>query len=306
MTDQITEPTTGDAVLMEDSEEAAARMRELEERLEARGDVEPEGDVGTRGGFGSAATMIAQARTHIGYREGAGNDTPFNHWFGAIPGYGAGGYGYPWCHSFQSFCLAHSDNADAGPRTAGCSVGVDWFQQKGRYGQTPHVGDLVYYWGIDKATGKRIHTHVELVTAVAPDQIQTIGGNTGGSLSGQYFNGDGVYEKWVSRASKIDGYGSPVYSVEDTTVPAGAGGKAASGGGTPVLVTPMTSIRTIKQQQVAANHVGFRPELMPNDQWSARTEAGVKFLQTKVGVTPDGQWGNDTENAFKAWKAAND
>src|SRR5690606_7013126 len=45
---------------------------------------------------------------------------------------------------------------------------------------------------------------------------RTIGGNTSGSLSGRYFNGDGVYAKSVSRSSdRIYGYGRPNYASED-------------------------------------------------------------------------------------------
>ena len=66
-------------------------------------------------------------RKHLGYRETGDNDTKFNRWLGAIRGYGTGGFGYPWCHAFVSYCLWHSDNAGAGPRTAGCAAGVAWF-----------------------------------------------------------------------------------------------------------------------------------------------------------------------------------
>ena len=54
---------------------------------------------------------------------------------------------------------SNSDNADAGPKTASCPAGVKWFSDRGRFGQTPHVGDLVYY-------GPGGGTHVELVVGV--------------------------------------------------------------------------------------------------------------------------------------------
>lgn len=150
--------------------------------------------------------VINAARGEIGYRERGTNDTKFNHWLGRIPGYPAGGFGYPWCHSFVSWCLDQGGEAKAGPRTAGCEVGVSWFRARGRYGRTPHVGDLVYY-------GAGGGTHVELVVAVTSSTITTIGGNTSGSLGGAYFNGNGVYRKVVSRSSsRIHGYGRPVYS----------------------------------------------------------------------------------------------
>jgi hypothetical protein len=297
MTEQVTEPTTSeDGVVLEDSEQDQARMRELDERIEAQGGIEaPDEDVGTRGGFGSPASMIAEARKHIGYRETGDNDTIFNRWLGAISSY-PNPYGYPWCQAFQSYCLAHSDNADGGPRTASCSDGVRWFEQRGRMGQNPHVGDLVYY-------GKGGGTHVELVTAVTPTSIQTIGGNTGGSLSGAYFNGDGVYEKTVQRTSKIYGYGSPVYSID--AVPATDIVKVAAGGGLVpgTTVKPITTVRSIKQQQIAVNKLGYTPPLDTDGEWGPKSEAGVKWLQKKIGTTADGQWGQGTEKAFKAFNA---
>jgi hypothetical protein len=267
-------------------------MRELDERIEAQGGVGTE-DVGTRGAFGSAATMVAKARAELGYRETGENDTKYNRWLGAIAGYPAGGFGYPWCHAFQSWCLQNSDNAGAGPRTAGCAAGVKWFRDRGRFGQTPHVGDLVYY-------GPNGGTHVELVVGVTPTTIQTIGGNTSGvGVDGTaFFNGDGVYQKTVQRSSRIFGYGSPQYSVDAVPEPAVA--KTAAAGGSK-LVKPMTTVRSIKQQQIAVNGLGYTPALDTDGEWGPKTEAGVKWLQTTIGAESDGQWGKATEKAFKAF-----
>jgi len=236
--------------------------------------------------------MIAKAQAELGYRETGENDTKYNRWLGSLPGYGSGGYGYPWCHAFQSWCLANSDNADAGPRTASCPGGVKWFTDRGRFGQTPHVGDLVYY-------GPGGGQHVELVIGVTPTQIVTIGGNTSGTgADGKaLFNGDGVYQKTVNRTSKIFGYGSPQYSMD--AVPAsdtGTGGAAAA------KSKGLTTVRTYEQQQIGVNSLGYTPPLEQDGKWGAKTEAGVKWLQTRIGVTADGEWGNDTEKAFKAFK----
>jgi peptidoglycan hydrolase-like protein with peptidoglycan-binding domain len=133
---------------------------------------------------------------------------------------------------------------------------------------------------------------VELVTGVGPNTIRTIGGNTGGSLAGSYFNGDGVYEKTVKRSSpSIAGYGRPAY---------GAAG-SPGGGGPGTSVTPMTSIRNIRQQQQAVNALGYTPKLDVDGEWGPKTEAGVKWLQRKVGAIPDdGEWGPTTEAKYVA------
>ena len=298
MTDQMTEgPTTdGEPAVFEDDPQHEERMEELDERIKAQGGVEPEEpDTATRGGFGSPQTMIAEAKKHLGYRETGENDTKFNRWLGRINGYKHDGFGYPWCHSFVSYCLWHSDNADAGPRTAGCLAGVAWFKQRGRYSSTPQVGDIVYY-------GAEGGTHVELVVGVGPTTLTTIGGNTSGSVDGKaFFNGNGVYQKTVQRSSRIHGYGRPLYSSAAMPVAGGGGGGdgGAAGGFTPAK--PLTSVRSVKQQQLAVNSLGYAPPLDVDGDWGPKTAAGVKWLQQKVGAGVDGEWGLETERHYTAF-----
>ena len=276
-----------DVHVIEDSEDEQARKRELEERLRDVRFETPESEEAEtkRGGTGSPATIIAEARKDAGYRESGTNLTKFNKWLGQIPGYPHDGYGYPWCHSFVSYCLAHSNNAGAGPRTAGCESGVAWFRGRGRLHETPRVGDLVYY-------GAGGGTHVELVVGVSSGAIQTVGGNTSGSLGGNYFNGNGVYEKTVSRSSsRIYGYGRPSY-----------GSSAGGGGGGTATSTPMTSVRSVKRQQEAVNELGYTPKLDVDGEWGPKTEGGVRWLQKKVGAAVDGQWGKETEAKYAAYK----
>ena len=302
MTDQLTEPRTDEEpVVIEDSEQDQERMRKLDEAIREQGGmVGGEPDTGTRGGFGSPTSLVAEAKKHLGYRESGENDTKFNRWLGKIASYPHDGFGYPWCHAFVSFCLWNSDNADCGPKTASCLMGVDWFRKKGRFSQTPHVGDIVYF-------GPNGGTHVELVVGVGPDTITTIGGNTSGSVDGQtFFNGNGVYQKVVKRTSRIFGYGHPVYS-SGAALPGKADAATASttgGTGTtaakPKLVKPMTTVRSIKAQQEAVNAAGHTPKLDCDGEWGPKTETGVKWLQKKLGTGVDGEWGAETERLFKA------
>ncbi|WP_171064412.1 CHAP domain-containing protein [Actinomadura soli] len=159
----------------------------------------------------SIGAVSRAAAGEVGYRERGTNDTKFNRWLGRIDGYGAGGYGYPWCASFLGWAADRAGgvaNKDY-PRTAGCATAVAWFKKRGRWSSTPHVGDWVFY-------GPSGSTHVELVVKVTVSRITTIGGNTSGSLDGRYFNGDGVYRKEVPRnSSRIYGYGRPFYEEED-------------------------------------------------------------------------------------------
>ncbi|MFD7450432.1 peptidoglycan-binding protein [Kitasatospora sp. NPDC059827] len=68
----------------------------------------------------------------------------------------------------------------------------------------------------------------------------------------------------------------------------------ASGGG-------MTQVRSVSAQQQAVNGLGYSPALDVDGAWGPKTDAGVRWLQNKVGVTADGLWGPGTESAFKAF-----
>ncbi|MEI7031236.1 N-acetylmuramoyl-L-alanine amidase [Streptomyces pratensis] len=61
----------------------------------------------------------------------------------------------------------------------------------------------------------------------------------------------------------------------------------------------MTSVRSIASQQRAVNALGHQPPLDLDGVFGPRTEAGVKWLQTRVGVTADGLWGPATEAAYR-------
>ena len=63
----------------------------------------------------------------------------------------------------------------------------------------------------------------------------------------------------------------------------------------------MTSIRSVRKQQQAVNGLGYTPKLEVDGEWGPRTEAGVKWLQRKVGASPvDGEWGATTEAKYLA------
>jgi peptidoglycan hydrolase-like protein with peptidoglycan-binding domain len=71
------------------------------------------------------------------------------------------------------------------------------------------------------------------------------------------------------------------------------GGSGSDGG--------LTTIRTAAAQQRAVNGLGYSPQLDVDGVFGPKTEAGVKWLQAKVGVSADGLWGPATEAAFVAY-----
>lgn len=151
-----------------------------------------------------AKDTVRIARGEVGYREKRTNNTKYADEVSALNW----AQDQPWCHTFISWVFQKAEARCLAPVTASCAVGVQWFKKLKRFDKTPRVGSIVYY-------GPRGGTHVELVTEVTSTHIKTVGGNTGGSLEGRYFNGDGVYEKEVPRdSSRIYGYGHPDYEAE--------------------------------------------------------------------------------------------
>ncbi|WP_030212306.1 peptidoglycan-binding protein [Streptomyces sp. NRRL WC-3626] len=67
-----------------------------------------------------------------------------------------------------------------------------------------------------------------------------------------------------------------------------------SGGG-------ITTIRAVRAQQRAVNGLGHTPPLDEDGVFGPLTEAGVKWLQGKVGAAADGLWGPATEAAYTAY-----
>ncbi|MBD0690792.1 peptidoglycan-binding protein [Streptomyces sp. CBMA123] len=72
------------------------------------------------------------------------------------------------------------------------------------------------------------------------------------------------------------------------------GGGSSSGGG-------MSSVRSVARQQQAVNDLGYSPALAVDGAWGPLTDAGVRWLQGKVGTAADGQWGPATESAYFAY-----
>ncbi|EDY47753.1 peptidoglycan recognition protein I-beta [Streptomyces clavuligerus] len=73
------------------------------------------------------------------------------------------------------------------------------------------------------------------------------------------------------------------------------GGSGGGGGG------GMTSVRSVAAQQRAVNDLGRTPQLAVDGVWGPSTDAGVRWLQQRVGVAADGLWGPATEAAYHAW-----
>ncbi|MGW2807460.1 peptidoglycan recognition protein family protein, partial [Streptomyces sp. NPDC001450] len=111
-----------------------------------------------------------------------------------------------------------------------------------------------------------------------------------GGLSGNSTDCPGAQLRaWVQ-----GGMEATVRSIEYGTGGATGDSSGGAGGG-------MTQVRSVAEQQQAVNGLGYSPALDVDGLWGPKTDAGVRWLQGKVGTGADGLWGPATETAYKAY-----
>lgn len=152
----------------------------------------------------TAAELIDVARSQLGFREGPGNDNPYD-----------GHAHQPWCGSFVAWCFAQVGMHE--PSSVYVPNGINAYQDEGRWHdrtETAEAGWLVYYQWPGSHTGG---DHVGIVVKDLGTRIQTIEGNTSPDAGGSQGNGGGVYLRTRYKTS-VMGYGAPHYT--DTPAPA--------------------------------------------------------------------------------------
>jgi len=165
--------------------------------------------------------VLDVARSQLGYTEPGWGDRPgtqltkYGIWYAEWAGKPAYRDTY-WCAMFASWVLASAGFApqDAG-RYGNCGPWVKWFKARGRWGNTPRPGAVVFFsWN-----GDQTPEHVGIVESVRADgRVVTIEGNA--SIPGRK---DGVY-RMVRRAG-ILGYGYPPYTQADPNEPRPGGAR---------------------------------------------------------------------------------
>lgn len=130
----------------------------------------------------------------------------------AFYGHDVSGSSYPWCCAFVWWCFSQYKPCLV-KKTASCQDLAQWFKDNGKWGSTPHPGDVVFF---KFNTNSRWTNHVGIVKEVLDGgvKIKTIEGNT--SINSDD-NGGAVMER--TRSSNIVGYGHPAYS-EASDIPA--------------------------------------------------------------------------------------
>lgn len=140
-----------------------------------------------------ADTVVAKAKTHLGYKEGTNNDTIFGVW--------AGMNHQPWCAMFVSYVFNEAGCLDLIKQNAkgfaSCIAMDMWAHAHGMAVSISEIaaGDILLF-DFAKA-GHAEHTEIAL-GPIDPHThlIPTIGGNTADSHAGNQANGDGVYLKY--------------------------------------------------------------------------------------------------------------
>lgn len=129
------------------------------------------------------------------------NNVKYNTFFYGKPVSG----NFPWCCVFVWWIL--SSCGIKVPKTASCMTMADDFKKKGRWFDTPQIGDVVFF---KFNTNSRWTNHVGLVVDIKGNEITTVEGNT--SINSND-NGGAVMRR--KRSKNIVGYGRPEY---DNTV----------------------------------------------------------------------------------------
>ena len=117
----------------------------------------------------------------------------------------AGWIGVP---AFVSWCANECGYLDAGviPRFASCSIGLQWFRERGLWrdhSYEPRPGDLIFFDWDDEDEGQDgAADHVGIVEKVDGGIVYTVEGNSGDSCRENRY-AIGHYE--------IYGYGTPTY-----------------------------------------------------------------------------------------------
>ncbi len=169
-----------------------------------------------------AEKVLSIAKSEVGIKEAYSNghwvnNSKYNKWFGTIPGYSQGGYGYPWCAVFVAWVAEKAGLKALYPKTAGCLTAVNWFKNKGRWSFYPAVGAQVFF-------GPNGGTHTGLVVSYDATTITTVEGNTNDDGSAE---GDGVYLRKRARTStNTYGYGLPEFAEGVTTADPALKGKS--------------------------------------------------------------------------------
>lgn len=171
----------------------------------------------------NAGSLLDEARSHLGYVEGKGNNTPFGEW--------SGFQNQAWCCSFTSYCLSKVGLSMG--HIAYCPTAVAWYRNRNQLFSKPMPGDqmLIYFSGR--------YAHTGFVEVVDGNYVTTIEGNT--DVAGGFSGGKVMRKRRLWKGTK-NVFGRPAYTSEPAYTP-----KPAPTVSTPLEETPMAQVITRPQ-----------------------------------------------------------
>jgi cell wall-associated NlpC family hydrolase len=136
-----------------------------------------------------ADAVVAAAKSQLGYKEGANNDTKYGIWYHLN--------NQPWCMMFVQWVFAEAAASSLIMKTAACQALEDWAKKNKLIvpAAQAQAGDIVLF-DFTKS-GKSEHTGI-VTGPIDPHThlLPTIEGNTGPDHVGvNQANGDGCYAK---------------------------------------------------------------------------------------------------------------
>lgn len=244
---------------------------------------------------GTLEAIIEIAKKEIGTIEGPkDNETKYGKWSGANF--------QPWCQSFVSWC-AYTSGLDPKkyPKTASTVAASDWFKKNDRWADArnddPTPGDWIFFDFPDDGVNRISHVGL-CIKNNGDGTIQVIEGNTSGTAKGDQRNGGMCVEKtraYVKNNKKklinaVVGWGRPVYTGEEN-LPLLS--KVGSMDKTIEVPAPKAATKKTTVNKSMAKPKGIK---------KGDKGAGVKTIQSLLGIKADGEFGPGTEAAVKKFQ----
>lgn len=243
----------------------------------------------------TADKLIEIALNEVGYLEKKTNsqldskagNAGYNNWTKYARDLRSAGYyngnknGYAWCDVWVDWLFYQLCNKDAkkaqdiicqsGDLGAGCVYSAQYYRKAGRFYTAPKVGDQIFFG----KKGDEYHTGI--VYKVDNSKVYTIEGNTSGD-AGVVDNGGGVFKKsYYLSDGKITGYGRPKYDSTNNNVNA--------------------EIKPSSRNYLMKGDKGAEVKAMQ--------ENLIKLGYSCGSYGADGDFGNDTDKAVKAFQKDN-
>ena len=245
-------------------------------------------------------TLVALARSQVGYQEGPNNYNKYADDPKVIQLYGWCPQNQPWCCTFVNWCFLNAFGYDIGSRltfggTAACNSSAQLFRNNGAWATTPNVGDQAFFY----ASGGINHTGI--VVNVQGTLFTTVDGNYSDRVSLVQHN---------VGSSDVAGFGRPCWQIVEGTadVPDEPDDPAQPSTPTPgrILRKGMSG-EDVKQLQEALIALGY--DVGPDGadgQFGNNTRKAVVAFQKDHGLDADGEVGPLTCEALKEALAEED